>query len=183
MVTITPFTNQLLEWDVKRNDDTNELLLNSDLYRIHMDNRVDIPNADLTYDPINDVTTFNMPQVNAEDAIVRFNRDVFGYCVIAGAPQQGVLQQVTWNANVGSLPGDWISNLPNYNIQIGYTFDYKVVLPQFYRLSSQEPVRYDSRASLLSIDIESVQAEQVCSPLLSQCLVRMTILRCLKQIL
>ena len=50
------FTNQLLEWDVKRNDDTNELLLNSDLYRIHMDNRVDIPNADLTYDPINDVT-------------------------------------------------------------------------------------------------------------------------------
>ena len=111
---------------MKRSDDTNELLLNNDLYRIHLDNRVVIPNADLTYDAANDVTTFNMPQALGEDSIVRFNREVFGYCTIAGAPQQGVLQQVTWNANVGSLPGNWTSGLPNYNIQIGYTFKYSV---------------------------------------------------------
>ena len=120
------FTNQLVEFDVKRSDDTNELLLNNDLYRIHLDNRVDIPGANLTYDAATDTTTFNMPQSLGEDSIVRFNREVFAYCTIAGAPQQGVLQPVTWNGNVGSLPGDWTSALPNYNIQIGYKFKYEV---------------------------------------------------------
>ena len=89
------FTNQLVEFDVKRSDDTNQLLLNNDLYRMHLDNRVDIPGTNLTYDPANDVTTFNMPQSLTEDSIVRFNGQVFAYCVMAGAPQQGVLQPVT----------------------------------------------------------------------------------------
>ena len=62
------FTNQLVELDVKRSDDTNELLLNNDLYRIHLDNRVVIPNADLTYNAATDTTTFNMPQALGEDS-------------------------------------------------------------------------------------------------------------------
>ena len=143
------FTNQLVEFDVKRSDDTNQLLLNNDLYRIHLDNRVDIPGANLTYDAANDVTTFNMPQSLTEDSIVRFNRQVFAYCVIAGAPQQGVLQPVTWNGNVGSIPGDWRSALPNYNIQIGYKFKYEVTLPQFYMFQRGDQTIYDSRSSLI----------------------------------
>ena len=143
------FTNQLVELDVKRSDDTNELLLNNDLYRIHLDNRVVIPNADLTYDAATDTTTFNMPQALGEDSIVRFNREVFGYCTIAGAPQQGVLQPVTWNANVGSLPGNWTSGLPNYNIQLGYKFKYSVTLPQFYQFAAGDTAQYDTRSSLI----------------------------------
>jgi hypothetical protein len=143
------FSNQLVEWDVKRSDETNELLLDNTLYRIHLDNRVLIPNADLTYNAATDTTTFNMPQVNSEDAIVRFNRNIWAYCVITGAPQQGNIQLVTWNGNVGSVPGNWTSNLPNYNLQIGYKFQYKVVIPTFYALTSREPVQYDSRSSLV----------------------------------
>ena len=143
------FTNQLVEFDVKRSDDTNQLLLNNDLYRIHLDNRVDIPGANLTYNAATDTTTFNMPQSLTEDSIVRFNRQVFAYCVIAGAPQQGVLQPVTWNGNVGSIPGDWRSALPNYNIQIGYKFKYEVTLPQFYKFDRGDSTLYDSRSSLI----------------------------------
>ena len=48
------------------------LLLNSDLYRIHMDNRVDVSTANVTYDASTKQTTFNMPLINTEDANCTF---------------------------------------------------------------------------------------------------------------
>ena len=143
------YTNQLVEWDVKRNDDTNELLLNGDLYRIHMDNRVEIANAQLTYDSEADRTTFTMPQSRSEDSIVRYNRTVKAYCVIAGAPQQGVVADVTWDGNTGRLPGDWTSSIAGYNIQLGYTFNMTVDIPTFYQFERGDTTRYDTRASLV----------------------------------
>ena len=140
------FTNQLVEHDVKTNDDTNFLPLNDRLFRIHMDNRVNIAALPAgSYDANTDLTTFPMPQNNGEDSIVTFNRRIFAYCVEALAPQQGVLRQVNVVGANLTVQGDWTG----HPFQIGYIFTMTVELPQFYVTeTSGNTTRSDFRASL-----------------------------------
>lgn len=140
------FTNQLVEHDVKTNDDTNFLPLNDNLFRIHMDNRVNIPAlAAGAYDQNTDLTTFAMPQNNGEDALVTFNREIFAYCVVANAPQQGVIRRVNIVGANLTLQGDWTG----HDFQIGYVFNMKVELPQFYVTeTSGGSTRSDFRGAL-----------------------------------
>ena len=61
--------NRLLVFDLQDTTDTAFVSFDSEEYQVHMDNRVTIPAADLTYNAATDETTFDMPKSDVESDI------------------------------------------------------------------------------------------------------------------
>ena len=134
------FQNQLLEIDLKRTDDTAILTLPSGMFRVHMDNKYEMDDAarwNVAYDATTDRTFFDMPTANTDPALIIFNRDTFAYQLAANGPQLGTLRQIDWNnaGTRGSVQGNWATLDANNNLipfQIGYLFEMKIDLPEFF---------------------------------------------------
>lgn len=126
--------NRLLVMDLQDTMDTAFVTFDEEDYQIHLDNRVTIANADITYDAATDISTFTMPQDASENELDASHRDIFAYVTTANDPNvvngsnQGRFSQVTFDGNTGSLTGDWSSQ----DIQLGYLFEASVTVPQFY---------------------------------------------------
>jgi hypothetical protein len=138
------FHNQLHTLDVRPSENTAFVDFDDRLFRIHIDNRVSIPAADITYDAATDTSSWDMPQQDGEPAV--FTHKTIICYTTADGQNQGRMGTVTVAANVCSTPGDW----SNEALEMGYTFETDVTLPQFYVTQKEgNSYRANSRASLI----------------------------------
>ena len=141
------FNNQLLVADVRPTENTSFADFNDRLFRIHLDNRVTIDDADITYDAATDTSSWDMPQNNGQPQVFD-QRDIFAYTTADG-DNQGRLSEVTITAGTPqtcSVDGDW----SNEDLEMGYTFSTDVTLPHFFVSEKDgQSYRAQSRASLI----------------------------------
>jgi len=131
--------NKILAFDVK---ETTQTALLDDKYRIHMDHRITIAKADVTYDSTTRTSSFNVTGFNEGPQLI-----------IAYNTEDGTFKPVTmdWTAtpDKATVDGDWTTN----DFIIGYLFEMKVEIPRFYvvdeRAGANEVVKSDTRASLV----------------------------------
>ena len=133
--------------DVRPTDNTAFVDFDDRLFRIHIDNRVSIDAADITYDQATDTSSWDMPQQDGEPAVFD-HEDIICYTTADGQ-NQGRMGEVTITAGTPqtcSTPGDW----SNEALEMGYTFETDVTLPQFYVTEKDgQTYRAQSRASLI----------------------------------
>ena len=152
------------EREITDNNNTTTDTSDDTLYRIHLDNSTEVASSDLTYDPTNDWTKFNLPTgFNGSGQLAVY--------VVPSASDltfQGRSENVSTFVESGvtkvKLPGNWKTYDPQYvedgstaddvtpanNIILGYQFDMEVEFPTIhYSQQSGESYRALLNGSLV----------------------------------
>ena len=113
--------------------------LQSNEYRIYMDNMSEVPSTDLTYDSDTLKTTFTKPTGYIDNN----NLSVF---TLEDGNNTGRFEEVTPIGDTISIEGDWTDT----GLTLGYLFEMLVEFPTIYPQQKQgESVRSDVRSSLI----------------------------------
>jgi hypothetical protein len=113
--------------------------LQSNEYRIYMDNMSEVPSTDLTYDSETLKTTFTKPTGYTDNN----NLSVF---TLEDGNNTGRFEEVTPIGDTISIDGDWTDT----GLTLGYLFEMLVEFPTIYPQQKQgESVRSDVRSSLI----------------------------------
>jgi len=151
-------TYTLEKFDIKLSTATPMIGTPPDENRVHLDTKKTIASADLTYDTVNDVTTFTL------GAGFYSNRTLTAYCITpsdaAGKSYDIPASAITGTApnQTVTLPGNWktsteagTSNVSvNTDVIIGYEYEFEVELPKvFVTRTEGEKTRSETRGSLV----------------------------------
>ena len=151
-------TYTLEKFDIKLSTATPMIGVPPDENRVHLDTKKTIASADLTYDTVNDVTTFTL------GAGFYSNRTLTAYCTTpsdaAGKSYDIPASAITGTApnQTVTLPGNWktsteagTSNVSvNTDLIVGYEYEFEVELPKIFVTRAEgEKTRSETRGSLV----------------------------------
>ena len=154
----TGSTYTLEKFDIKLSTATPMIGVPPDENRVHLDTKKTIASADLTYDTVNDVTTFTL------GAGFYSTRTLTAYCITpsdaAGKSYDIPASAITGTApnQTVTLPGNWktsteagTSNVSvNTDLIIGFEYEFEVELPKvFVTRAEGEKSRSETRGSLV----------------------------------
>ena len=154
----TGSTYTLEKFDIKLSTATPMIGVPPDENRVHLDTKKTIASADLTYDTVNDVTTFTL------GAGFYSTRTLTAYCVTpsdsAGKSYDIPASAITGTApnQTVTLPGNWktsteagTSNVSvNTDVIIGFEYEFEVELPKvFVTRAEGDKSRSETRGSLV----------------------------------
>ena len=154
----TGSTYTLEKFDIKLSTATPMIGVPPDENRVHLDTKKTIASADLTYDTVNDVTTFTL------GAGFYSTRTLTAYC-ITPSDAAGKSYDIPASAITGTtpnqtvtLPGNWktsteagASNVSvNTDLIVGFEYEFEVELPKvFVTRAEGEKSRSETRGSLV----------------------------------
>ena len=154
----TGSTYTLEKFDIKLSTATPMIGVPPDENRVHLDTKKTIASADLTYDTVNDVTTFTL------GAGFYSTRTLTAYCATpsdaAGKSYDIPASAITGTApnQTVTLPGNWKTSTEagtstvsvNTDVVIGYEYEFEVELPKvFVTRAEGEKTRSETRGSLV----------------------------------
>ena len=151
----TGSTYTLEKFDIKLSSGTPLIGTAPDENRVHLDTKKTIASADLTYDTVNDVTTFTL------GAGFYSSRTLTAYCItdsdLAGKSYDIPASAITGTApnETVTLPGNWKTSTKdgssvNTDVIVGYEYEFEVELPKVYVTRSEgEKSRSETRGSLV----------------------------------
>jgi hypothetical protein len=151
----TGSTYTLEKFDIKLSSGTPLIGTAPDENRVHLDTKKTIASADLTYDTVNDVTTFTL------GAGFYSSRTLTAYCItdsdLAGKSYDIPASAITGTApnETVTLPGNWKTSTKdgssvNTDLIVGYEYEFEVELPKVYVTRSEgEKSRSETRGSLV----------------------------------
>jgi len=154
----TGSTYTLEKFDIKLSSATPMIGTPPDENRVHLDTKKTIASADLTYDTVNDVTTFTL------GAGFYSTRTLTAYCITpsdaAGKSYDIPASAITGTApnQTVTLPGNWktsteagTSNVSvNTDVIIGFEYEFEVELPKvFVTRQEGDKTRSETRGSLV----------------------------------
>ena len=154
----TGSTYTLEKFDIKLSTATPMIGVPPDENRVHLDTKKTIASADLTYDTVNDVTTFTL------GAGFYSTRTLTAYCITpsdaAGKSYDIPASAITGTApnQTVTLPGNWktsteagASNVSvNTDLIVGFEYEFEVELPKvFVTRAEGEKSRSETRGSLV----------------------------------
>ncbi len=154
----TGSTYTLEKFDIKLSTATPMIGVPPDENRVHLDTKKTFASADLTYDTVNDVTTFTL------GAGFYSTRTLTAYCITA-SDAAGKSYDIPASAITGTapnqtvtLPGNWktsteagTSNVSvNTDVIIGFEYEFEVELPKvFVTRAEGDKSRSETRGSLV----------------------------------
>jgi len=154
----TGSTYTLEKFDIKLSTATPMIGVPPDENRVHLDTKKTFASADLTYDTVNDVTTFTL------GAGFYSTRTLTAYCITpsdaAGKSYDIPASAITGTApnQTVTLPGNWktsteagASNVSvNTDVIIGFEYEFEIELPKvFVTRAEGEKTRSETRGSLV----------------------------------
>ena len=154
----TGSTYTLEKFDIKLSTATPMIGVPPDENRVHLDTKKTIASADLTYDTVNDVTTFTL------GAGFYSTRTLTAYCITpsdaAGKSYDIPASAITGTApnQTVTLPGNWktsteagASNVSvNTDLIVGFEYEFEVELPKvFVTRAEGDKSRSETRGSLV----------------------------------
>ena len=154
----TGSTYTLEKFDIKLSTATPMIGVPPDENRVHLDTKKTIASADLTYDTVNDVTTFTL------GAGFYSTRTLTAYCITpsdaAGKSYDIPASAITGTApnQTVTLPGNWktsteagTSNVSvNTDLIVGFEYEFEVELPKvFVTRAEGDKSRSETRGSLV----------------------------------
>ena len=154
----TGSTYTLEKFDIKLSSGTPMIGVPPDENRVHLDTKKTFASADLTYDTVNDVTTFTL------GAGFYSTRTLTAYCITpsdaAGKSYDIPASAITGTApnQTVTLPGNWktsteagASNVSvNTDLIVGFEYEFEVELPKvFVTRAEGDKSRSETRGSLV----------------------------------
>ena len=151
-------TYTLEKFDIKLSSGTPMIGTPPDENRVHLDTKKTFASSALTYDTVNDVTTFTL------GAGYYSNRTLTAYCITdsdaAGKSYDIPASAITGTApnQTVTLPGNWKTSTEagtstvsvNTDVVIGYEYEFEVELPKvFVTRAEGEKTRSETRGSLV----------------------------------
>ena len=154
----TGSTYTLEKFDIKLSSGTLMIGTTPDENRVHLDTKKTIASGDMTYDTVNDVTTFTL------GAGFYSSRTLTAYCITdsdaAGKSYDIPASKITGTApnQTVTLPGNWKTSTEagsstvsvNTNLIVGYEYEFEVELPKVYVTRAEgDKSRSETRGSLV----------------------------------
>ena len=146
------------KFDIKIKADTLMIGSDPDANRVHLDTKKTFASGDLTYDTVNDVTTFTL------GAGYYSNRNLTAYCITSsdalGKSYDIPAAKITGTApnQTVTLPGNWKTSTEagdstsavNTDVVIGYEYEFEVELPTIYMMRPEgDKMASETRGSLV----------------------------------
>jgi len=154
----TGSTYTLEKFDIKLSSGTPMIGTAPDENRVHLDTKKTIASGDMTYDTVNDVTTFTL------GAGFYSTRTLTAYCITdsdaAGKSYDIPASAITGTApnQTVTLPGNWKTSTEagsstvsvNTDLIVGYEYEFEVELPKVYVTRAEgDKSRSETRGSLV----------------------------------